>query len=94
MRLPKGLSVVTIKGLTVAKLYQTNIVIVDETAKKITLNSGGWLTKHTKKCSNLVLGQFGLSIVQRDFQWYVIKTDSQGRKQSVSFQDGIEVSYV
>ena len=92
MRLPKGLSITTHNGITVAKLYDTNIVIVDSTKGIVTLNSGGWLTKHTKKCSNLVLAQFGLSIVQRDFKWYVIRTCSKGHKQSISFQDNLEVA--
>jgi hypothetical protein len=97
MRLPKGLSIVTINGLTVAKLYQTNILVIDSNKGTVKFNSGGWLTKHTKKCINLVLGQSNLNflnVIQRDFEWYVIKTDTLKRQQSVSFQDGLEVTYV
>jgi len=93
MRLPKGLSIVNINSLKIAQLYQTKIVVFDSNQGTVTLNSGGWSTKHTKKCINLVLASTCFSLVQRDFEWYVIKTDANGQRKSVPFRDGIELVY-
>ena len=73
---PKGLSVVPIKGLTIARLYNTNIVVVDHTNGTIELNSGGWHTRHTKKCTNLILSQYNYHVYQEDFTWYVSRSTS------------------
>ena len=83
MRLPKGLSIVNVPNLTVAKLYDTNIVMIQETwqgsdkVRCITLNHGGWRTKHTKKCINLVLAPYGLSLKQKNFDWWVFRGDTE-----------------
>ena len=72
--LPKGLSVVPFKGETVARLYQTNIVLVDHGAQTLTLDNGGWQTMHTKKCMNLILEAFGFSVHQKKGEWFVTNT--------------------
>lgn len=83
MRLPKGLSIVDVPNLTVAKLYDTNIVMIQEIqqgsdkVKRITLSHGGWRTKHTKKCINLVLNQFGIHLVQRKGDWWLLRNGSE-----------------
>jgi hypothetical protein len=87
-QLPKGLSITNIKTYKVAKLYNTNIVEIDLSTGLISLNSGTWKTKHTKKCMNLVLSQYGAQVIQKDFNWYVITKDN--KKQA--FFDGIQVS--
>lgn len=73
MRLPKGLSVIEHNGLTLAQLYNTLIVALKDEGEKITinLNSGGWTTKHTKKCINLVLNPYGVRVYQKQFKWYI-----------------------
>lgn len=69
--LPKGLSVIEHNGLLLAKLYDTIIVSLDKKAKVLTLNSGGWKTKHTKKCINLVLEDYFISVYQKQFEWFI-----------------------
>lgn len=73
MGLPKGLTIVTVPKLTIAKLYDTNIVLVNQETQTITLNNGGWKTKHTKKCMNLALQQYGLEVRQKNFEWFVFR---------------------
>ena len=85
--LPKGLSITPFKTNTIARLYNTNIVEIDHNNSTITLNSGGWLTKHTKKCINIVLDKFDLSIYQEKFQWYVV-----GAGTRIEFIDGIKIN--
>jgi sporulation protein YlmC with PRC-barrel domain len=68
-KLPKGLSIVSVANLKIAKLYDTNIVIVDGINNLITINTGGWYTRHTKKCINLVLNSMGLYLTQKNFKW-------------------------
>lgn len=77
MRLPKGLSIVDVPNLTVAKLYNTNIVMIRHEDNCITLNHGGWKTKHTKKCINLVLARYGLKVVQKNFEWFIIRHNTE-----------------
>lgn len=89
MGLPKGLSIVDVHGLSVGKLYKTNIVIVNQNLGDIQLNSGGWMTKHTKKCMNLMLNEYGYNVSQRDFKWYI--TDTAGNK--IEYFDGIKIKF-
>jgi len=86
--LPKGLSVTPVPGLTIARLYSTNIVTIDSSSNTITLNSGGWHTKHTKKCMNIILAPFDLYVKQKDFKWYVVRQDNT----TVPYQDNIKLS--
>jgi len=86
MRLPKGLSIVSIQDSTIVRLYQTNIVT--KVGLKMVLETGGWKTKHTKKCINLILNQHGLNVYQKKNVWYVSKADGS----TVPFQDGMTVS--
>ena len=80
MRKRKGLNVVILKGCefsgieTVAQLYDT--LIYKESNGYITLNSGGWRTKHTKNCINDLLPD-GFKLYQRDFNWYVVTPYSE-----------------
>lgn len=75
MKLPKGLSVTHIGPYKVAKLYNTNIVEIDNNNNSLILRTGGWETRHTKKCMNLVLSDLGLGVIQRDFKWLVTKNN-------------------
>lgn len=89
MRLPKGLSVIEHNGQVLCKLYDTMIAIIDLNRSVATLDSGTWRTKHTKKCLNLVLNEYGIHVVQRDFEWYL----SYGITYNLPFHDGIQVAY-
>ena len=55
MRLPKGLSLIETDKQILSKLYDTLIVQYDKDSKHLTLRTGGWKTRHTLKCINLVL---------------------------------------
>ena len=83
-RLPKGLELSQNGTMSVARLYQTDIVTRVE--NRLTLRNGGWATKHTKKCLNLVLGQVGIEIKQKAFVWYVIQNGTK-----IPFQDGMQI---
>lgn len=47
-----------------AQLYDTLIVdaIQDNAGVRIKLNTGGWVTRHTIKCMNLVMQNLGLDV--------------------------------
>lgn len=66
-------SITPIDRVTIARLYNTNIAIADYNSKTITLNSGGWKTKHTKKCLNHFLDRFEYNVYQEKFVWYVAR---------------------
>ena len=69
MRQRKGLSVWNVGDKEYHKLYDT--VIVERDGDKVTLNTGGWKTNHTKNCMNDFLKRFGFKVSQVDFVWYV-----------------------
>ena len=83
----KGLSVQTFDNKEFFKLYDTIIVTKDLTTGDIMLDSGGWRTKHTKKCINMILSGHNMSVFQKQYEWYV----SIGDK-IVEFQDNMSVS--
>ena len=58
MKQHKGLNYINDNGLEVGKLYDTLIVKIERNGD-LTLNTGGWLTKHTKTCMNTILGERG-----------------------------------
>lgn len=68
-RLPKGLSVIDHNGMLLAKLYDTLIVEYNRDSQRLILRNGGWATKHTKKCINLILNKYGLYLAQEKFIW-------------------------
>jgi len=72
MKMPKGLSLIEHDNKTLAQLYNTLIVETKpiEQGHHITLRTGGWWTKHTKKCMNLALEGFGVTITQKKGYWY------------------------
>lgn len=78
MRQRKGLNVWNVGDKEYHKLYDT--VIVERDGDKVTLNTGGWKTNHTKNCMNDFLKSFGFGVYQKDFVWYV-----RGREVSFSF---------
>lgn len=88
-KLPKGLSVIEHNGMLLAKLYDTLIVQFETTpqygTRVLKLNNGGWTTKHTKKCINLVLNKHGLYLVQEKFIWNLYQNGTK----IGSFQDGM-----
>ena len=86
---PKGMSVVPTGNITVARLYNTNIVTINHSDNIITLNSGGWKTKHTKKCSNLILSRYDMHLYQKDFTWYVVDQDNK----TIEYTDNMEIGY-
>ena len=68
-------SVEGLKQTTTHKLYDTNIVTIENHVTEYTnviLNSGGWQTKHTKNCMNDILDQFNLKVIQKDFSWFLV----------------------
>ena len=74
----KGLSVWNVGDKEYHRLYNT--IIVERDGDKVTLNTGGWKTNHTKNCMNDFLKLFGFGVVQKDFVWYI-----RGREVSFSF---------
>ena len=80
MRQRKGLSVWNVGDKEYHKLYDT--VIVERDGDKVTLNTGGWKTNHTKNCMNDFLKRFGFKVYQQDFVWYV-----SGPSDTVRFDD-------
>tara|TARA_R100001510_G_C7550724_1_gene134648 strand:+ start:54 stop:320 length:267 start_codon:yes stop_codon:yes gene_type:complete len=80
MRQRKGLSVWNVEGKEYHKLYNT--IIVERDGDKVTLNTGGWKTNHTKNCMNDFLKLFGFGVFQKDFVWYV-----RGPSDTVRFDD-------
>ena len=65
----KGLSVWNVGDKEYHRLYNT--IIVERDGDKVTLNTGGWKTNHTKNCMNDFLRRFGFGVFQKDFKWYV-----------------------
>jgi len=76
----KGLEVLNDDGKEYHKLYDT--VIVEHKGDKVTLNTGGWKTNHTKNCMNDFLKRFGFGVFQKDFKWYV-----KGPNETFSFDE-------
>ena len=87
---PKGLSFIDLGAQQVGKLYKTNIFI--KANGKVVLNSGGWLTMHTKKCINLICADLGLEIYvqQKAGKWFV-HYKSDGHECTKPFADHIEL---
>ena len=50
--------------------HNTDIIKLDR-RMYATLDNGGWYSVTTKKKLNSVLKQFGVSIVQQNFVWYI-----------------------
>jgi hypothetical protein len=72
-------SVEGFKQTTIHKLYDTNIVTIENHATEYTnviLNSGSWKTNHTKNCMNDVLDQFNLKVVQKNFNWFLVDSEN------------------
>lgn len=68
-------SVEGFKQTTIHKLYDTNIVTLENQGTGYTnviLNSGSFRTNHTKNCMNDVLDQFNLKVIQKDFSWFLV----------------------
>jgi len=89
MGLPKGLRVTSSinSNHTIYKLYDTEIVKFNHIAGLLELQSGGWLTKHTKKCMNLALTGTGYYVMQKGGQWYVGST-----KGFAPYTDGMKLA--
>lgn len=89
MGLPKGLKITSsiLANHTTYQLYDTEIVRFNRIAKEVELQTGGWMTKHTKKCMNLALTGTGYYVMQKGGQWFV------GSPQGfIPFQDGIKLA--
>ena len=68
-------SVEGFKQTTIHKLYDTNIVTLENQGTGYTnviLNSGSFRTNHTKNCMNDILDQFNLKVIQKDFSWFLV----------------------
>ena len=76
----KGLEIFSRGGKVFHRLYNT--IIVEHDGDRVTLNTGGWETKHTKNCMNDFLSDFGIKVSQVKFKWYVT-----GSNNSLSFED-------
>lgn len=86
MKKPRGLKISEVNGSVVIQLYNTVIVrILDG---KIHLNSGGWLTMHTKKCINLIIEAYGYKVFQRKGSWYIHNLTDET---FVDFKDGLVI---
>jgi len=68
----KGLSIFKDPNLTIAKLYDTNIVTINYGDNTITLDDSGWLTRHTKNCMNDILKPFGIYVYQHNKVWFIV----------------------
>ena len=68
MKTRKGLSTFNDNGVINFKLYDTIILKID--GDNYTLNSGGWLTNHTKNCINDNLPH-GYRIFQQENTWKI-----------------------
>ena len=77
----KGLEIFNSDGRELHRLYNT--IIVERDSDRVTLNTGGWETNHTKNCMNDFLSDFGIKVSQVKFKWYVT-----GPNNTLSFEDG------
>lgn len=84
---PKGYKEIPSERSTIARLYETNIVVDDGLC--VTLNSGGYKTRHTLKCMNLYLDRYSMKIFQKKGEWYV--TCKNGS--TLPFRDGLCLSH-
>lgn len=75
--MPKGLSVIDHNGTLLAKLYNTLIVEFNKNDNRLILRTGGWRTVHTKKCINLVLKEYGINVVQRKGEWFILRNGTE-----------------
>lgn len=77
----KGLNVITAKGITLAKLYNTLVadIVTDFGGTHIKLDNGGWVTRSTAKAMNTALKQHGLSlsVVTRKGTMGVLDSDNK-----------------
>lgn len=71
-------------GDKVLRLHNTDII--KWTSEKIILNSGGWRTATTKARLNEFLGDLGISVYQKDFEWFICSNGNE-----LHFFDGIEI---
>lgn len=81
-------------GKTKCVLYATKIVEFDRkdsNITKITLNSGGYTTNHTKKCMNIALAHTHYRVVQKSFQWYI---QTLGNDSLIPFKDNIQLVWI
>ena len=69
----------TIAGQTRMVYHNTCVASFDPVKKCLTLNSGGFMTKTTKKRINQFFDMFGLpfSLYQKKGEWYVTRTDGE-----------------
>lgn len=67
-----GTSLRTENGVTIGRYHNTDVIKWDD--KTVTLNSGGFETRTTKKRLNAASHQFGLnfSVYQKKHVWYVV----------------------
>lgn len=68
MRKRAGFNYIEHEGIKLGKLYET--LIFKQEGNKITLNSGGWRTNHTKNCMNDVLPS-GYCVYQKNYEWFI-----------------------
>jgi len=88
MKQRKGLSTYTDSdGSVNFKLYDTVILKIKN--NKLILNSGGWITNHTKNCINDNLPP-EYKLYQKNYNWYVDTPTSK----KIKFEDNIIISIV
>lgn len=78
------------------RLHDTNIITYDHDKFNIILNSGGYQTRTTKDRLNKYL-PYGVSIEQKNFEWFVVDTrNSMGLAKvpnsRVEFRDGMTIA--
>jgi len=85
MKNRKGLSIHTVEGFLLYKLY--DIIILSTNGKYFKLNTGGFKTKHTKNCMNDNLPE-GYKVYQENFTWYLKEPNGGSR----TFEDDMVIT--
>ena len=76
LRIRKGLFKLKTEPSTY-QLYDTIIYRHDTESDTVELNSGGWLTKHTKNCINDLIVPFDWHLIQTKGEWLLTTIEGQ-----------------
>jgi hypothetical protein len=71
------------------KLWDTDIAIINQKEKDITLNSGGYQTNTTKDRINRVIAPTGNVVIQKNGKWFVVNREGESKP----FTDGMKLKY-
>jgi hypothetical protein len=77
--LPKGMSYEIYPEGVMVRLYNTIIASISYgNGAYIALKTGGYYTRHTKKCMNLAINRLSYNVFQKKGKWYVQDTRENG----------------